>query len=188
MQLAWCGHMPADLRRVVHRCAAMPASTQPPKDADRRPKAAPRAGAARAVRCAAGGAPGVDDTRSPRGEPLECGPITVCSRNARRGAVGESSLAPIGFADVQCAAMNPVFVPLRRRRMADAAAWLSAGGTVGAVIVALFPQTRRVVWRPRLRIATDRAVFNVRRGSLRGPCSARVRPAQRVRPSPPPGC
>lgn len=51
--------------------------------------------------------------------------------------------------------------------MADAAAWLSAGGTVGAVIVALFPQTRRVVWRPRLRITTDQAVFNVRRGSLR---------------------
>jgi hypothetical protein len=66
LQLAWCGHMPADLSGVVHRCAAMLASTQPSKDAGRRPEAAPRAGAARAVGCATGGAPGVDDTRSPR--------------------------------------------------------------------------------------------------------------------------
>lgn len=49
--------------------------------------------------------------------------------------------------------------------MPDAAAWLGAGGTLGAVVLALFPQVRHVAWRPRLVITHDEASFNVRRDS-----------------------
>jgi hypothetical protein len=47
--------------------------------------------------------------------------------------------------------------------MSDAAAWVGAGGTIAAVVVALFPPLRQVAWRPRIVLGHDEAAFNVRR-------------------------
>jgi hypothetical protein len=45
--------------------------------------------------------------------------------------------------------------------MATAAEWTAAVGTIGAVVVALFPQTRRAVWRPSIELEGDRSPFSV---------------------------